>query len=109
MLHGAVTARCAQAPDRLQLQPPDQKVTTTAACMLPGVPMSCRSSFLPLLIVASHTDLSELCCLLVCPLQKLKPEYSSAATTLNAHDASIVIGKVRTGPLLPETVSFQHI
>lgn len=35
---------------------------------------------------------------LLCPcthLQKLKPEYSKAATTMNEHDASIIIGKVR--------------
>lgn len=28
-------------------------------------------------------------------LQKLKPEYSKAATSLNEHDSTIVIGKVR--------------
>jgi hypothetical protein len=28
--------------------------------------------------------------------QKLKPEWSKAATTLNEHDATIIIGKVGT-------------
>lgn len=42
-----------------------------------------------------HASLHYVVLSLVSHPQKLKPEYSKAATTLNEHDATIVIGKVR--------------